>query len=365
LSEAVCTNLPENCSYAREGRRFRAVGGHTVCPECGSRAMVLAQSRIKLSVDVPGLTAPKRTRRTEPPPPKPSGRYVKPASAEVTAPTVAAVAPVSAADNASESSVAAAPGATPAAPAPADAPAASAITAPPNAASPPRKPPPKPPQPTPAADKARRRPNALQISALVLLGCIALLWLTMHRRLQSSPPTAPSAQGAPQNGLTVESAPETKPAPAAEPSQTSTDNAAADNNFEAAPPALRAQPTPAPSAPASETSPLPDAATPVRRTPVVRGPTWERRPTAEEIAQFYPEAASEAGQGGRVTLRCRVTREGALVACEIAAEDPPGLGFGEAALRMTRLFRMTPKIVDGQAVDGAPISVPIAFEPDH
>jgi protein TonB len=49
--------------------------------------------------------------------------------------------------------------------------------------------------------------------------------------------------------------------------------------------------------------------------------------------------------------------------CSIIEEAPKGGGFGAAALKMSHLFKMTPKTTDGQSVAGAKVVIPIRFNP--
>lgn len=94
---------------------------------------------------------------------------------------------------------------------------------------------------------------------------------------------------------------------------------------------------------------------------VIRNPTWASRPTADQVARLYPRRAANLGLSGGATLMCEIAGNGAVRACEVVDESPKGRGFGDAALASARYFRLNPRTVDGETVEGARVRIPMVF----
>ena len=94
---------------------------------------------------------------------------------------------------------------------------------------------------------------------------------------------------------------------------------------------------------------------------IVANPDWVSLPNGYDFSRLYPKKAADRGIEGRAVMRCRVETSGALADCRIARETPPGLGFGQAVLRMAPQFRMKPMSVDGRPVAGGLVMIPVKF----
>lgn len=102
-----------------------------------------------------------------------------------------------------------------------------------------------------------------------------------------------------------------------------------------------------------------DPATPGART--IAHPKWIREPDEAQLA-IFPQAAADRGLTRGVGVAdCAITADGNLTDCKVGREDPVGLGFGEAAVRVAQAMQMSPWTDDGRPVDGARIRLPIQF----
>ena len=108
----------------------------------------------------------------------------------------------------------------------------------------------------------------------------------------------------------------------------------------------------------------PQATTIATPSKVIRNPTWLEQPNADQLAQYYPARALDLGKTGAATLNCVVSAHGGLTRCSVASETPAGWGFGEAAQKLSRYFRMSPRTEDGVPVEGGTIAVVIRFKTD-
>ena len=94
---------------------------------------------------------------------------------------------------------------------------------------------------------------------------------------------------------------------------------------------------------------------------VITDPVWLRGPNADDIARYYPDRAQRLEKEGRATISCTVSASGTLVNCAVVNEDPSDMEFGDAAMKMARLFKMAPTTTDGAPVEGAKVRIPIRF----
>lgn len=95
---------------------------------------------------------------------------------------------------------------------------------------------------------------------------------------------------------------------------------------------------------------------------IITRPDWAVKPTGDDMERFYPAKAKAENVSGRATIACEVAVDGALVGCRAKSESPDGYGFGDAAVSLGGIFRMKPKMVNGEPGGGGTITIPIVFQ---
>lgn len=88
---------------------------------------------------------------------------------------------------------------------------------------------------------------------------------------------------------------------------------------------------------------------------------WARHPTGADFARYYPKTAADRSIPGRAILDCDVDAAGALEHCRVVEETPLDHGFGDAALKLSGLFKMKPGTFDPSDPARRRSVVPIIF----
>lgn len=81
---------------------------------------------------------------------------------------------------------------------------------------------------------------------------------------------------------------------------------------------------------------------------------------ADPIAELFPAAAKAKAIGGVTKMKCVAQADGSLSECAIVSECPAGLGFGEAALKIARHYKLGLKTRGGRAV-ASDVIIPIVW----
>ncbi len=92
---------------------------------------------------------------------------------------------------------------------------------------------------------------------------------------------------------------------------------------------------------------------------MITRPAFLATPTQDQV-----KGAKPAGKSGRAVVECTVATDTQVKDCRLIEESPLGVGLGEAALKLTSLFRVSPL----QGKDGKPeeaaVRIPFNFNPD-
>jgi periplasmic protein TonB len=90
-----------------------------------------------------------------------------------------------------------------------------------------------------------------------------------------------------------------------------------------------------------------------------------RKPDGSVFQRAYPWQALQRGTEGSSKIECTLVSdskrpsEGTLDACHVIEETPKGAGFGDAALKVARFYKI--KTADGSPIEGLKIVIPITW----
>lgn len=95
-------------------------------------------------------------------------------------------------------------------------------------------------------------------------------------------------------------------------------------------------------------------------------PEWTAFPSMSDFTAVVPAAARKAQiYRARVVMLCLVGEGGSLEGCKSQSEEPAGLGYADAALSLSKFFRLAVWTEEGLPTVGGSVRVPLRFDLDE
>ncbi len=86
---------------------------------------------------------------------------------------------------------------------------------------------------------------------------------------------------------------------------------------------------------------------------------WRAKPSADDMATYYPPKARRAERGGWAVIECQTLATGDMKDCLVLGESPKDFGFGDAALKLSAKFKLDPAKNDPATLAGGVVAIPI------
>jgi TonB family protein len=97
--------------------------------------------------------------------------------------------------------------------------------------------------------------------------------------------------------------------------------------------------------------------------PIIGRPKWVAVPRINDVAAMAPEAARKAKvYKARVVMDCKVVAEGLVDGCKVVSQEPAGLGYDQAALNLSKYFRLAVWTEEGLPSVGGVVAIPLRFD---
>lgn len=94
---------------------------------------------------------------------------------------------------------------------------------------------------------------------------------------------------------------------------------------------------------------------------VLNKANWVWKPSDDALRRFIPPKAIAEHKSGKAIIACRVQLSKRVHDCRVVAESAAGLGYGDAAIAASRIFRVHPPRRNGKPVDEAWVGIPILW----